>query len=506
MNVRLLVCVLFVCSLAANGQQNNTFVQSPKLDFHFTPLGRFSNDSVGMFFPSSSLKPVIANTGILVAGRVQSGELRASMNTDNATDFTYGPLDISFTFTPDSAQWNKSWMISKSAILNHIQSYKKPGYVLPDEIKHWPINPPAGFEGILAPFIDWNSNGVYEPDLGESPVVEGDINVFAVYHDYKKNRTRADSGLGIEVKHFAYLITQPETNQYLILNRMLVTNKNTNTINGFKLGVCSDLILGGGNTNFVRSYPEHNAMVGFNAVGSDSIYGNNIPAFAIITLNRKLAGTMYLTTDDDVVTGYPTTNEQIQHYLSGKWRNGKALTYGGNGVDGSTSVRYVYPGLEDKNNHPFNWLESNSGSISGKRSLLLVFDSMNLASQATVEYRFAFQLIPGANNDSALIKQSIEETLLRYGNGDLTNVSQIIHKTECKVFPMPIQSNEAFIIESFNPINSIQIFDVTGRMVYNNEMQSLETSFQCSPALQPGIYSIRIATTTGLFIHKLMVQ
>ncbi len=502
----LTACIL--TTLLSYCQTNPYLIKSQKYDFIFNPVGLFESESNGsLFVPSSTSNPVIANSGIWVAGKMPDGSLRASINLNkNITDFDYGPLSMSQSTHLDSSKWFKTWVISKDEINIHINSYKKSGYIVPPAIANWPVNPPAGYDGILAPFKDWNANGVYEPELGEAPVVEGDLNVFTVYNDYNKPRVRADSGLGVEIKHFVYMIDNPEMNQYLILNRVLVTNRNNFDIQAFKLGVYADLLLGQGDSNFVRSFPQHNAVVGYCTSKSDSFYGNNIPSFGLITLNKPLAGSIYLTTDNDLVSGFPTSAEQINNYLSGRWRNGKALTYGGNGIDASTPVRFVYSGLDDPLNHPFEWVEENSGIVPGKRNFLVAFDSINLLANLTSEYRFAYQIIPNSNHDTALIRQRVSQTQTTYLKGDLTDIRPIVKQNPIIIFPNPSQGTNEISIRSVEPVLSVTIYDMLGNVVYEFAPATQSNSVRIVPQLSSGIYCVQVETASGVRFVKQSVN
>ncbi|MCO6495421.1 MAG: T9SS type A sorting domain-containing protein [Bacteroidetes bacterium] len=492
--------------------QNNPFqIKSPKMDFNLSPNGLYiAQPSASVFFPTSSLNPIISNSGIWYSGRMPDNKVRASINLDNSlSDFTFGPLSMSQSENLDSVKWFKTWVITKSEIQTHLNKYKEPGYSVPDNIKNWPVNPPPNYDGILTPFADWNGNGLYEPELGEAPVVEGDLNVFAVYNDYRSNRIRLDSGLGVEIKHFAYIIFNPEINQFLILNRVLLTNRNNFDIHSFKLGLYAELLLGEGTSNFIKSFPKQNAITGYNMNVSDSFYGNHIPAVAFISLNRDLAGTMYLSHDNNPITGYPESVEQINNYLSGKWKNGKSLTYGGNGIDGSTLTRFVYPGGGDPDNHQFEWVEENSGSTPGKRSALIVFDSILFKQNSTEEFRFAYQIIPDVNNDTTLIKEHIIQTQTLYGNGELTNIFDIHNaKQRIQIYPNPISFNSEVFVQSEYSILSLLIRDLTGRIVFSSHYndQSRKKLIGINPKLKKGIYLIQLTTSYGLTHAKLLVN
>jgi PKD repeat protein len=86
---------------------------------------------------------------------------------------------------------------------------------------------------------------------------------------------------------------------------------------------------------------------------------------------------------------------------------------------------------------------------------------------------------------------------------DNTSVNEIQYQ-EISVFPNPTNS---FVTVSSNLgiINKIEVFDITGRSVYNNDVSTKSIQLDVS-SLEKGIYLIRIETELGLAVKKLQVQ
>ena len=62
-----------------------------------------------------------------------------------------------------------------------------------------------------------------------------------------------------------------------------------------------------------------------------------------MALNKHIASSMYFENNADPINGLPVTAEHFMNLMQGKWKNGKTLNYGSNGVDGTGYARYVYP-------------------------------------------------------------------------------------------------------------------------------------------------------------------
>ena len=81
-----------------------------------------------------------------------------------------------------------------------------------------------------------------------------------------------------------------------------------------------------------------------------------------------------------------------------------------------------------------------------------------------------------------------------------SSVNTTVRETsELRVFPNP--ANESFQIELRKEKFSIQIFDMTGKMVYQkNDVDEITTI--CNDRLGEGIYTIRINTVNGKNIFR----
>lgn len=506
--VRLYSLVSFyLLSLVSFGQGGGTIINTPGFDFSVSPYGLFSSNNpygAALFYPSNSYKPIFANSGIWLVGILPNGELRSSINlSPTKTDFTFGPLNINKSQTLDSAKWSRTWSLNKEVVSVHRSMLQNNDYQIPQEILDWPANAPDGYVGPLVPFIDWNNSGKYEPEEGDVPVMEGDYTLFALYNDYSSSRINpSDSGLGVELKQFSYVLFNSEENKLILFNRLLLTNRNSFKINSFKIGIYTESLIGIGNNNFIRTIPNLNSIAVYNSTGKDSLYGNKVPSLGIISLNKSVAGTMYISSDNNVVTGLPTNSVEVNNYLTGRWRNGKILSYGSNGIDGSSTTRYIYPGNEDPDNQGFEWTEENSGSVAGYRNMLMRFDSLDFEAGQTIEYRYAYQIIPEANANIQSIRTSIEKTKEQYSN----TLNKISLKSSVQVYPNLFSGITSITIKSNSPIEKLVISDLRGKKL--KESKFVDTQFQLDLLvdLPSGTYCLQVITKNGVIVKKLISQ
>lgn len=152
--------------------------------------------------------------GLWVASQDGSGSLRlsAGYSRNTGNDWYSGPVsnsvDLSFL-----RKYNQVWKISKADIEKHKILYAAPGYIAPKDIMTWPGNGDTanGEAWILAPFIDNNLNGIYEPSLGEVPDIRGKEALFAIANDVRGEHFSGGQGMGIEAHIMMYL---PDTTNW----------------------------------------------------------------------------------------------------------------------------------------------------------------------------------------------------------------------------------------------------------------------------------------------------
>ncbi|MEO1451753.1 MAG: T9SS type A sorting domain-containing protein, partial [Bacteroidota bacterium] len=71
------------------------------------------------------------------------------------------------------------------------------------------------------------------------------------------------------------------------------------------------------------------------------------------------------------------------------------------------------------------------------------------------------------------------------------------------LFPNP--TNGQWTLESPIPVTGIRVFDLYGRSVLQQKVQSQRLQFE-TPEWTPGVYLVQIETTLGTHTRRLMIQ
>ena len=351
-------------------------------------------------------------SGALWMGGIDaSNNLKVAAQTyrQSGSDFWPGPLDtITAGIDPEVClQYDRHWKVTLQE-LTDFKAYVEgtdppPGYTeasIPEAIKTWPGT--GDFTGehqarYLAPYFDYDSNGVYNYMAGDYPdhsafyptlkcedVLAGDQTIWWVFNDAGNIHTEtggATVGLEIQAQAFVFA-TNDEINNMTFYNYK-ITNRSSTQINDNYFGVFVDADLGKFDDDYVGCDVPRGLGYCYNGDAEDdgpTGYGINPPAVGIdffrgpladandsIDNNRNcvidepgeqiIMSRFVFYVNDFSTWGNPENATHYYNYLRGIWKNGQIMTYGGfgnNQGNGATSIPclFMFPGNTD---HQWEW-------------------------------------------------------------------------------------------------------------------------------------------------------
>lgn len=390
---------------------------------------------VGQVGPSSQFA-----SSIWVGGYDAGGSLKSAAQTYRqfgGNDYWPGPLTSTATITPSTCiAWDKFYKINRVDVETYYnwavsQSGQNPllGTAAMEVINNWPAYGPEGQP--LAPYFDVNADGFYDPSSGDVPDFDitgtrgctaqlyGDQCLFWVFNDKGNVHTEtggASIGLEIQAQAFAFA-TNDELNNATFYKYKII-NKSSFRLDSTFFGVWDDADLGWYKDDYVGCDVNLGFGILYNGVAVDgtgqaTAYGANPPAVGIdffegpfadpdgldnavtsvpssflnygdgIADNERLGMCkfMYFNNNANPVNGNPTAGDDFYQYLTGTWRNGTRITYGGDGTTGSVGCNYMFPGLTDPSgfgvggdlNSPItmpNWDEVSENNVPDDRRFL----------------------------------------------------------------------------------------------------------------------------------------
>lgn len=352
----------------------------------------------------SRIKSIFA--GSLWIGGIDAGnQLKVAAMTYRQTGNDYWPGPLSSIATTDAATclaYDKFFKLERAdveayhnwVIGGSVGAVPISGTAL-QTIMEWPTLGPEGQP--LAPFYDYNGDNFYDPTVGDYPDfdlvgnracsarLKGDEAIWWVFNDKGNVHTEtggASIGLEIQAQAFAFQTTD-EINDMTFYN-YIIANKSTIQLNKTHFGVWVDADLGGYNDDYVGCDVTNGFGYQYNGDAIDEGvsgvlgYGANPPAVGVdffegpykdpnfiadpsdstingtgygdtIVDNERLGMErfIYYNNNSNPVNGNPTIAGNFYNYLTGKWRDGSLMVYGGDAIGTGVPCKFVFPDDSD---------------------------------------------------------------------------------------------------------------------------------------------------------------
>lgn len=368
--------------------------------------------------PIGSNKNSIFSGALWIGGFDQSDQLLVAAQTyrqGNGNDFWGGPIAVNQSgginvSTEQCEAFDKFWSISRADVESFLE-----GGTPTNNIKTWPGNGDVsrGELPSLAPYFDANNDGNYSSDDGDYPYFNlsnqyskdssgtlicndylfGDRAIWWVFNDVGGVKTETNSpAIGLEVRAQAFGFNTGDAISFMTFYKYQIINRSSSTLDSTYFGVWCDPDLGYAADDYVGCDVGLGLGFCYNGDAEDENaegYGFNPPAVGIDFFQGPLAdgfdgkdndrdGTtdepneqiimsrfVYYVNDFNPVSGNPETQDDYYNYLSGTWKNGQLITYGGDGAGGgngstTTPCDFMFPGTTDPSN-PTNWDMSTGG-------------------------------------------------------------------------------------------------------------------------------------------------
>ncbi|GAB4131262.1 MAG: hypothetical protein Fur0041_01490 [Bacteroidia bacterium] len=501
--------------------------------------------------PKSTQNRTIFCQGTWMGG-LDSGNIlhQAAMTyRQSKQDFYPGPIDINTQQTDSltSYRFDRIWKLDKYQISvfqwQFAQGNVQSGlYTPPSDLTDWPAKGNYNISNDLAPFVDVNQNGIYDPLTGgDYPVIKGDQELFCVYNDIFGPHTETGSKkLGVEIQFRAYAFLCNNVNDsdrvinYTTFYEYNIINRSDTAYHDFYFGSMYDTDLGDYTDDYAGSVPQSNAVFTFNGDNFDATangipgYGNYPPVQSFVILDGPFAepndsidnnnnGTVDEPGEKSLLTnsmswsfnatsfsGYPQNEMHFYNYLRSIWKDNTHLTYSGNGHGGNQNVNHIFNGL------PYDtaaWSEITEGITPFDRVLLMGSGPMNIAPGDTLHYTIGAITSSDSSltwNDTAyyqMFLNDIAKTQSWYDNQSMPSCMPLydninsLESPDLNLFVFPNPANEKITVRTNNFSNDavIEIFDLNGKRMFAGVWNLSDSMTIPVTQFPSGLYMIRIS-------------
>jgi len=539
---------------------------------HFWDFQEFSHYN---FPKDSTTQSIFANT-FWIGGLDENNNLHlaAERYRQVGKDYWTGPL----SFNADSAwipeevknEYFKIWKLNKAEIEYHVLHYNDAGYEPIEPIATWPAqgDTEIGQAEYLAPFMDMNNDGDYNPMDGDYPLIRGDQSLFFIFNDQLVYHTESQGlPLGVEIHGFAYAFSRPEEpwlNNTTFLSYKIF-NRSPNTYSDVYAGVFTDIDLGDAYDDYVGCDVSRGAYYCYNSdsidgSGQPQAYGDHPPAQGVVILggpymdpdgmdnpsggcNESINGVgfgdgeadnerygmnqfIYFNNGGPDYASDPNSSTAYYNFMKGIWNDLTIMQYGGNGHPSAGAygpeARFMFPGLSDPcnwgtggvpPNGPVEWTEITAGNEGADRRGMASMGPFTLEPGGFHKVDLAFVSAIGEDylnsvdvlmNHIDLVREAYYADPDYFGYDWLGTDENTISNQTVKIFPNPVNSNALVEFTPTTPNAGYIVLDTYGRVVKSGRLTHTKYQQMDLTGLNQGLYVLRITDGSQQVSLKIM--
>jgi hypothetical protein len=516
-------------------------------------------------------------SALWIGGFDNANQLHGGAQTyrQSGVDFWPGPLDTTtaLTNTTVATNYDKIWKVSYTDINNYISNFnagnvQNGSYIPSEDILTWPAKGTGNYSRNLAPFVDNNNNGIYDPLTGgDYPKIKGDQALYFIYNDnLGAHGSSSCTPMGIEVQAMAYAYGCPNVVSgkpeltYTTFYDYKIINRSSTNYHDVYVSMWSDVDLGYYGDDYIGSNVADNYGYTYNADNYDETaagligYGTYMPAqgFAIVKGPTAIVNDGIDNNNDGIVdepnedcklnkftyfnnnmagvplsTADPITCFEYRNYITGFWRDSTAFTCGGNAYGGTTPTSWAYTGdvntgistATNSSCGSTNWTEITAGNFAGDRRLIMSSGPflLNAGQMQEVEYAFVTSFdsssTTGVNLLSvAKLKTDVQKVKNFYNLTNKPNcfltlgITELLKQNDFMLYPNPAKS--VLTIKSTlegSATMDYDVIDVLGKTVIKNETTNLNFNINISD-LNSGIYFLRLKINNSIVVKKFVKE
>ncbi|MBP6810595.1 MAG: hypothetical protein KA138_03715, partial [Saprospiraceae bacterium] len=400
----------------------------------------FNGDESGLFIPAdSATSPIFAHSPWL-AGQDPGNNLKVGASTygDNSNySFRTGII------TSPAEDFNRVWSISREEIAHLRRDYGEDGVVdatPPFDLLTWPAKGNPYFrqnldftltgtnpDSLPAPFVDVNSDSLYNVFDGDYPQLKGDRMLWWAMSD-RTGPFDTYPNFNFFFTLYGYDCPQNELVSKSLFYDCHVINWQSDRLDDAFLGFFTDFNLGCHEDDYIGSMPDVNSFYAYNQDSVDgqsngacssgtATYMDKIPVQSITMLNHSLDRSMYIIEYDIGVNPgqiAPTSPQEYYNYLQSIWRDGTPFTQGGSAYNPSNpngiAADYVFPGNPTD---PQGWSLCTANLPDADRRLLNSHGPFKLLPEQSFTMRLAFTFHPDIPHPCPDVTSLVKPTILQ---------------------------------------------------------------------------------------------
>jgi len=460
--------------------------------------GDFWWDGIGVpryEYPKGSGRLALFSGALWLSALDGNGNLLTSAMKYRNSGFEFYPGPINSTtgtVTNTSCDaFNHFWKVHRNDVQVHLNNVTSglpvPLSQIDNSILNWPAKGNTHFTSYaiqddLAPFKDFNNNGIYDPENGDYPDIKGDQAIFWVINDIGGVHAITNgTPIGVEVQFLAYAYYDPSSSlNDATFYDIKIIKKTPGNASDFYMGLFVDPDLGNPQDDYIGCDTLTNSGYVYNGDAFDDDYsgrpgyGQITPIISTTFLNKTMNSFSYFTYALNV-TGDPVTPVEYRNYLKGLWRDGSVKTIGGAGYGGTIPTSFTY--FSNPASPSPAWSEVSVANPPGDRRFIQSTGPYSLNSMESFDISFVTiaHNVMDSSDISTLVLPTISQISQLYtdslASGNKYNFALGINPIDenlIAIYPNPVTNILTIDLNGLNGGN-IRLVDLNGREVYQDK-------------------------------------
>lgn len=446
------------------------------------------------------------------------------------------------------AQWDKVWKVTRAEIDAAFVAVVSGQFSnVPAAVKEWPArgnadalgangsaltaltSPPTNLYN-YAPFVDVNSNGVYDWQMGDYPDLRGsDQMLWQMYNDAGGTKTSTGTtSILLQIGLAAWAYNRGTIADNIQVYEYTITNRG-DQLDSAVATFFADLDIGLASEDYMGFDSSRRLGYLYNATASDgngqgNSYGSQIPVagmtFLRVVGDAPLAGvrpatgafTYFANSGQGfpLDVAYPTNGIEFYRYMTGSTKSGSPFMRDFTGQQGvpttglgpGPATRYLFDGDPSVSG---TWSECFSGNGPGDRRFLLSSSAFLFPANSSRTIAIALVVAPNSggcpNVSLSGILQTVDTAIKLYDNPLPFIPNSVAQRSpessSLRFFPNPAGNALFIVLENASAAARVEIVDVAGRTLHA-PVQHTATGFRVSTTQLPaGVYAARVTDANG---------
>ena len=386
-------------------------------------------------------------------------------------------------------RYHRVWKLDRALIQGHIANWSSTGYIIPEDIRDWPGNgdPVNGEPTRLAPFDDLNSNDLYEPHLGEYPVIKGTQAAYSIQHTshdpYYSNVIQPQLPFDLHIMAYSYEGGGAALDHAIFVNYKYV-NRSAQTFDTLRFGQFADFAVGCERDDLIGCDSTRSLFFAYNGTDYDSTcqglqgYLDQPPAIGSLFLNRTMrshSAAYYWP-----IVGLPNMKDVMNGTQQGTpFQN---LGY---------PTHFQYPGG--------GWMDAVNPEITNRKSVAATGPfTLGPGDTLCIDLAFIYARTPsgGAYASVGALKLRSDSVLAFYNAQNIdcgaypvmTGMHGHAPQASLRAFPNP--ATQTLTVQGDGPLGVVLVLDMQGRIVLRERTAQSRIALNAA-AWAPGAYAVR---------------